>query len=305
MDKRNRLDKSLGSYIAWFYYEKEWPQYRIAKEFGLSKALVSRILKQAKSEKIVDIKIHFPFDRDEEIEQEIVRKYKLRSAYVVDGDETDILDLIGKAAAFITNISINDGDIIGLSVGRTVARMIRHIGYRNAPTVSIVQLIGGFGKVVEYDPCSLVHEMCRKMKAQGTYYNSLAIVRDKTTQKISKSDPCVDLWTKCNKAIFGIGPTERSILVSSGLIKKEEMDEIVEAGGIGDILGHYFNSDGKVVVTEIDKWLESIPLEILMAIPERIAVAGGDEKVEAITGVLLSGYVNTFITDKKTASALI
>lgn len=298
-------DKARLGEIAWFYYKKEWPQYRIAQEFGISRGMVSRMLYQARKAKIVNVEVKAPFELDEKLEMDIVSHYNIKKAYIVNESNEDVLDSIGRVAAFIASVTINEGDVIGLSVGRMVARMIQFLTPRHTQSVKAVQLIGGFGKVVEYDPFSLVHEICRKLSAEASYFISPAVVKDKKVKKSMLSPDRLKLWGKCNKAIFGIGPIKESILLSSGSVTQEEMDALRKLGGVGDILGHYFSREGKFIKTDLSDRIVSIPLEMLQRIPERVGLAGGEEKVEAIQGALRSGLMTTLVSDRKAASKIV
>lgn len=59
------------------------------------------------------------------------------------------------------------------------------------------------------------------------------------------------------------------------------------------------------VETELEERLVSIPVTLLRGIPERIAVAGGNYKVTAIRGALLSGLITTVVTDTLTVKMLL
>lgn len=74
-------------------------------------------------------------------------------------------------------------------------------------------------------------------------------------------------------------------------------------GGVGEILGHFFDIDGHSVETSIAARTLSLGLDVLR---ERriVAIAGGPEKICAIRSVLMSGYLSGLITDERTALAL-
>ena len=81
----------------------------------------------------------------------------------------------------------------------------------------------------------------------------------------------------------------------------KELKEIKKLGAVGDILGHCFDKDGNFVDTDLEKRLVSIPVDMLKNIPERVAVAGGEYKTQAIQGLLRSGLVTGLVTDEATA----
>jgi len=54
-----------------------------------------------------------------------------------------------------------------------------------------------------------------------------------------------------------------------------------------------------------DDRLIGITLDNLKRIPQRICIAGGPEKREALHGVLGAGYATHFVTDETSAAALL
>ncbi|TIT57657.1 MAG: sugar-binding transcriptional regulator, partial [Mesorhizobium sp.] len=55
-----------------------------------------------------------------------------------------------------------------------------------------------------------------------------------------------DLGKAADLLIAGIGTAEREAsLVATGMIEKGEMEEIRRNGGVGELLGHFFDDAGK------------------------------------------------------------
>ena len=105
--------------------------------------------------------------------------------------------------------------------------------------------------------------------------------------------------------VVGIGTADESAqLVSSGMIEPPEIAEITAVGGVGEMLGNFFDARGRLVVTTLSARLLAVGLEI----PTRsriVAIAGGLPKAAAIRAVLESGRLTGLITDERTARALL
>jgi DNA-binding transcriptional regulator LsrR (DeoR family) len=103
----------------------------------------------------------------------------------------------------------------------------------------------------------------------------------------------------------GIGTVDsQAQLVSSGMIEPAEIDEIAAAGGVGELLGHFFDAQGRILSTT----LTGRTLAASFGKPgghRIVAVAGGMEKVAAIAAVLMSHRLTGLITDEATAKALV
>ena len=75
-------------------------------------------------------------------------------------------------------------------------------------------------------------------------------------------------------------------------------------GAVGDIICHFIDKDGRLVDTEIDSRLISIPLQTLSQLKNVIGVAAGKHKVSAIAAALKGNYLDILVTDEDTAELL-
>jgi len=107
------------------------------------------------------------------------------------------------------------------------------------------------------------------------------------------------------KALFGVGDIEKGTLFCPKLVSTDELQKIKQLGAIGDILGHCFDKSGNFLDTDFEKRLVSIPIHMLRNIPERIAVAGGEFKAQAVQGLLRSGLITVLVTDEVAARKLL
>jgi DNA-binding transcriptional regulator LsrR (DeoR family) len=88
------------------------------------------------------------------------------------------------------------------------------------------------------------------------------------------------------------------------MIERREIAEITAVGAVGEMLGHFFDGDGRVLETTLSARTLSVDLEA----PERtriVAIAGGLQKLASIRAVLRSRRLKGLITDEPTARALI
>lgn len=102
----------LKTKVARLYYQQELRQGQIGKQLGLSQATVSRLLKNARNKGVVRISVNQPSSGHTDLEDELVKKYSLKDAVVVecpsDTDEKYILREIGSAAAFYVETSLKN-----------------------------------------------------------------------------------------------------------------------------------------------------------------------------------------------------
>jgi len=294
------------------YYEKGMTQQEIAYKFYLSKMTVSRMLQKARELGIVKVGIKRPFQLNEKLQRQIEREYGLKKAIVVkqtNSKKNDISKLVGRVWAFYMNLSLPDDYIFGIGGGKTVAQVVRNLTVMKTKNVHIVQLMGGLTDVAEINPFTIVEETCRKLGAKGTYFTSYAVVeskevRDSIIYNSPMGSQVRSMWNKCNQVLFGIGAIEKGTLLSAKLVSAKKLREIRRLGAVGDVLGHCFDENGNFIKTDLEERLVSIPIKTLKSVPERIAVVGGEYKVQAIRGLLRSGLITTLVTDETAAKKI-
>jgi DNA-binding transcriptional regulator LsrR (DeoR family) len=103
----------------------------------------------------------------------------------------------------------------------------------------------------------------------------------------------------------GIGTVDQDAsLVSNGMIERDEIEDIKRSGGVGELLGHFFDEHGQPVETALSNRTLSVPREDLGR-RRIVAVAGGSGKISAIRSILKSRTLGGLITDERTAMALV
>ncbi len=301
------------SIISSMHFDKGLSQQDIAAKLGLSKMTVSRMLQKARESEIIQINIKLPFQLDKVLARRIEALYGIKKAVVVrraKSEKQSISELIGQVCAFYVGLSLSDDYILGLGVGNTIGQVVRNLVPVRMKNVAIVQLMGGLADVTDNNPFTIVQETCRKLKAEGTLLTSFATVenermRDSIIYNTSMGGQIREMWGKCTEAILGIGTVGKGTLLSPTLVTREELEKLKQLGAVGDILGHCFDRNGAFIDSELERRLVSIPIDMLKKIPQRVSVAGGEQKARAIRGALLSGTITTLITDDKAAARLL
>jgi DNA-binding transcriptional regulator LsrR (DeoR family) len=310
--KNEEFKKFQMAQIAFLYYDKGMTQQEIANKFNLSKMKVSRFLEQAKELEIVQISVNPFFQLNEKLQNQIQRKYDIEKAIIVKHPKSkayDISTLLGQVWAFYMGISLPDNYVLGLGVGNTIGQVVKNLAPMQTKNLHIVQLMGGLADVNERNPFTIVQEICRKLKAKGTHLTSFAAVENKELRnsiiyKSSMGQQIRGMWEKCKQALFGIGAIEKGTLLSPKLVSSEELQKLKQLGAVGDTLGHCFDQDGNFIHTNLEERLVSIPVNMLKNIQDRVVIAGGEYKVQAIRGLLRSGLITTLVTDETAAKKI-
>lgn len=306
------LQNFLMEQIAELYYNRDMAQQEIAKYLNISKMNVSRILQKAKNTHVVETTVHPPFLVYQTLAQQLEKTFALEKAIVVGEKQksSDCRSFLGAVAAYYLITEIPQKITIGMGVGNTIGKLVEHLPSLTTTEVKVVQLMGGLTAVSSGNPLSILQETCRSLSAEGAYVSSSAIQDSAEMKKMVfeneiRQNGVYRLWETCNEAYFGIGSIESGTFFAEHLRNEKDMQEMCNASGIGDILGHCFNQDGVFIESSIEDKLISIPVALLRNVPKRVAIAGGSSKRTAIEGALKTGLITHLFIDKTTAEAIL
>lgn len=303
--------------VAYLYYHLRQKQSQIAEQLDLSQATVSRILKRAEDTGIVRITVSTPADVYTELESELCAQYGLKAAIVVhceDDIDEMIVHHIGSAAAYYIETTIGRDEVVGLSSwSSALLAMVNAMHPLNKPTsAKVVQILGGVGNPsAEVYASRITERFANLVHGEAIYLPVPGVVSSADMRAELLAAPYVQeavaLFDRVTLALVGIGSLEPSkLLASSGnVFSVNELDMLRESGAIGDICLRFFDSEGRPVVTDLDKRVISLTLDSLRKAKRSVGIAGGQRKTEAVRGALRGGWINVLITDQYTANRLV
>jgi deoxyribonucleoside regulator len=297
--------------VAEMYYLEGKDQSDIASVVGVTRSMVSRMLTEARSQGIVEIKVIRPIHSDHELEEAIKAKFGIESVFVVSMEDTKpekMLVSLGRAAAEVLKKQLRADLVIGVAWGTAVSATVDAVQMTAEPSIKVIQLVGARGaRNVEYDGHAIVKRLAEKLGGEGYYINAPYLCQ---TPEIAQSmretrgiKETIDMGKKVQVALLGIGTTETefSSYFLSGSLSEEEIAVIRKNGVVGDIASNYFSLDGTPYNDGFLNRMITIRLDDLIRIPVRLGIAGGPAKVNAIIGALNSRLVNHLVTDSITA----
>ena len=308
----------LMTKVARLYYDREMRQSEIAKQMGLSQATVSRLLTSAKDAGIVRITVNIPNGVNAEIEEQLIRKFNLKEAIVVDCeddlDETLMQREIGSAAAFYVETLIHNNDVVGISSwsGTLLALVDAMHTVPGRIGIQVVQILGGIGNPsAEVHANRLTGRFASLVNGSSHFLPIPGIIGSEAALQVLLDDQYVQetlqLFDRVSVALVGIGVIEPSKLLtlSGNIFSFEEQEVLRGKGAVGDILLRFFDENGKPVKGSLSNRVVSMSLEQLARVNRAIAVAGGARKYKAILGALRGKWINVLVTDRCTAERLV
>jgi len=301
--------------VARAYYDDGLTQQQIGERFGLSRVKVSRLLRSAREEKIVQITIAPPQSSNAQIEQQLEQKYGLKEALVVTPSSyapATLVSELGPVAAACLTRGLQGNEVVAVSWGTAVLAVVDALQPASLPEVRVVQLIGGLGELeAKTHGADLVRRMAQALGAKPRLIHAPGIVKDKTVRDALVMDAQVsdtlELAGRADVALVGLGvlAPDSTLLAGGNTLTAAEVGELRAAGVVGDIALQFFDRAGGKVAHPIHERIVGTSLETIKGIPRVIGVAGGKEKVAVIRAALCGGLINVLVTDDQAASELL
>jgi DNA-binding transcriptional regulator LsrR (DeoR family) len=299
-------DRDLLVQASRLYYELGETQNAVADRLGVTRPQVSRLLKRARAEGIVEIRIVDRTTADSPAAEELRRRFDLQAVHLAPtlvGPEDLTRRIVGRLAAQVLGSSVRDGEIIGIGDGASVGAVADALD--DAATrvrATVVPLAGGYWSTgPDRDP---FRRIAHAFGAQPHGLMAPGLLDDAATKQALEAHAGVravlDLWERLDVALFGIGGRSWGV----GSLGAEVVRALDEAEAVGEILIAPFDVHGTFVGTELRERVLAFDARSLGRVPTSIGVGSGDRKVRPILGALRSGVVRTLVTDVETAEAV-
>ena len=307
------MEASLSVRAAWLHYVGGLTQTAVAQRLCIPSVKAHRLIARAVQDGVVKVSIEGDIAECIVLENALSEKFGLTTCEVAPdlGEEDLPLRTLSVAGASFLLREIESGEhgCIGIGHGRTLAASVAQMSRTQQTGVTFVSLLGGLTRDYSATPHDVMVRLAEKTGATAYvmpvpfFANS---VEDREVLLNQRGVSRVfEMAANARLKVVGIGTTETSAsLVSSGMIGMEEIKEVVAKGGIGEVLGHFFDADGRRVRTTLTDRTLSVGLDN----PDGkriVAIAGGKEKVGAIHSAAKSGCLSGLITDERTAKALL
>ncbi len=288
------------------YYDEGDDQTTIAKDFGVSRATISRMLSHAREIGMVQITV-IPPKRDlgGELADQLAEVLELEACFIAPGLQPPNMGpgMEATVQKAVDAMELEAGDVVVISSGMATYG-ISHMSLNGLADTVLVPAVGG---VSEPEPWHQASETVRRLaRATGAGHLGLfaEAVSSPSVFAALTEDPSFNavsgLWERAKGALLGIGsPTiERTSLSST--IPQEALPT-----SVGDVCLHFFDSNGTLLSFPGSERTVHIPIDVLRAIPRGTAVAVGENKVQSIRTAARMKLFTRLVTDEATASLLL
>ena len=312
----NSDDIRLIVKIAQLYYEQDMTQAQIARELGIYRTTISRLLKRGREQGIVTIAINYDYNENLWLEQQLKQKFGLKEAVVASSDgllEEEQLSAMGQHGALLVDRLLEPGDIIGFSWGRAVRSLVENLPQASqSRQVICVPIIGGPSGKLEsrYHVNTLTYGAAARLKAESHLADFPALLDNPLIRNgIMQSQHFKTIssyWDSLDVALVGIGsPAIRDGANWHAFYGSEESDDLNARHVAGDICSRFYDINGGLVDTNMSEKTLSIEMAKLRQARYSIGIAMGEEKYSGILGALHGRYINCLVTNRETAELLL
>lgn len=306
-DSQERLRRL--AHVATRYYLEDWKQSDIAKELGVSRPLVSRMLSEARELGVVEITVHTPGQQRQDLTEQLCVRWSLRDVVLCpdaggDGQTNQTL-----ALAAIDLLERLRARRVGIGWGHFIGQMVTVLEQeprRHGPVQTICPLLGSAGiPIRNYHSNENVRLLAERLGAEPYFLNLPALAQSWEERELLCSTQLYRQthlqWEQMDTALVNIGnypssPDFASLVRYGSLLQQEHT--------CGRLLVYYFNEAGKVIQSDQDFAIQ-IPLEQLRRCPNIIGVCSANTSLRALRGAVKSGVFSHIVARAELVRALL
>ena len=299
---------NLAVQVARLYYHQGLTSDEVARELSLSRPKVSRLLTFAKQTGLVEIHIHDPQAHPKSLEAQLKQRYPFITPHVVSvpmGSNEDVwLERVAVATANLLNANLRPSQTVGLAWGTP----------KNIPDLTFVQLNGSANSLdlVSGFVTDTIARFAQNYGAQAHLFPVPTFFDDPRTKKAMWRERTIrhilDIQEQADVLIYSVGSVTAKIpshVYVAAYLDEPDLQELADAGAIGDIATVFYRADGSFADIPFNKRASGPNLAITRKVKSAICVVSGLGKVSALRGALEGRLMNTLVLDEITAHALL
>ncbi len=310
---------------AYLYYIDGKSQSEIASMLNISITTVSRLLKKAKEEKIIEFVIRDPYVECIHLEKALKTAFNLKDVIIapavcieeknlpVQERAENAKKLVALEGARYLQRIIRENDVLGITWGSTIYHLINYLNPSQKVDAAFVTLHGSIACCdSELDVRTLVTRISKAFS--GTNYPLLteALMSTKMAADIIKQEKNVRKvfrkFDEINISISGTGslyPVMNSVLGKPEFMPPGDLAALQKQNVVGDIALHFFDHEGSECQTDLVDRMICIGFEQFKRIPTKITVASGVGKAHTVLCALKGKLIDVLIIDYDLGQALL
>ena len=307
------------------------PQTEISESLGISPSKVSRLLSRASEY----VELRYVLPEDERLAVELIRRYRIADAVVVEtGRPEQETQIVGQAAAAYFRANVETGSSVAFSCGHTLLELAMALPRQTHKAFEIHQMsVEGDPEEVHQAPSTLVGLLRAKSSAESRVFGIQMPPADEVKggvefrKNLKGSEMMARLRAQaktCDHVYMGVGTPigheggspSSFVRLAEALIGMEKYQQTVkDLGVVGEINNQLFDDRGVDRTPEFggleERFVNIVSLQDLMELASKpgthrvVAVAAGAHKASALKTALSAGLANVVITGRDLAERLL
>ena len=309
---------------AYLYYIKDLSQNEIADMLNISVTTVSRLIKKAKDEKIVEFVIRDPYIECIHLEEELKKTFGLKDVIIAPNPRVgsiennmpcsdNIKKLVALEGARYIQRIIREKDVLGITWGSTMYYLINYLNPCQKVDASFVTLHGSIACCEnELDVRTLVSRMAKAFSGRKYFLLTEGLMSNKSIADSIKKEKHIqnvfEMFDDIDISIAGIGsfyPQLSSVLAKKEYLTSSELESLQSKNVVGDIALRFFDVNGKECETDLADRTISINLEKFKKIKTKITIASGKGKAVPVLSALRGRLIDVLITDYELGTSIL
>lgn len=289
------------------YYRDGLGQAEIAKRLGVHHSTISRALRQALEEGIVDVRITEPLPEGAAIESRLLHALPLRGATVSASQRKEALTGVAASASDAISRLLVRGETVAVGWGMTMVAVARACRGRAASGAAVAEAVGH----VLWEGSSAGEASRLLATSTGADYFPMSApgyASPEMAEELLRSDTlasCLKTARESSGIFVSTGTvSDDSPFVGTALKDVNEMRQMRQKGAVGEILGHYIDVDGSPVSCPYFTPI-GLTLNDLSAAESVYGVVCGPHKAQVTVAAIRGGYIHHLVTDVATAESLL
>lgn len=285
--------------IAQLYYQEDKTQNEIAKIYGVSRPLVSRMLREAKELGIVEIRIRPLRERESQTLQRAKAAFRLKGGVLVEDAANDNLVNRALADAAIRYLSTLDGTHFGIGWGTVIGEFITALeekAPRQTSLQTVCPLVGNSGiSNRNYHPNENVRIFAQQTFATPYYLHTPAFAESQQDMELIHQmehyRAVYHQWEQLDVALVNIG-NYPSVPDFAAAARYGEMLALRRPAG--RLLAYFYDDAGRFLRSDTDYAIQ-IPTHVLANCSNVIGICSANVTPRTLLGALRTGLITHLI----------
>jgi DNA-binding transcriptional regulator LsrR (DeoR family) len=291
-------------WAAWLYHGEGRTQQEVAQALGVSRQSVANYLAEARARGLVSVQLSPDLLQAHAMAEALARRFGLEGVHLVpEAADPDLARLsVAKGGAAVVAMLMQDGWTLGVSAGRTLSLLARHLPPVRFPAATVIQIAGSSILGAATSPEACTARIADALGAHCLNLHAPAYVGSPVLARMLRDEPAIarqfDMIAAADIIVFGVGEVAADTMIDQPPYMTAALrDEYIARGAQAMVFGRFLNAEGQEQDGPLLHRTMAISLEAARGIARRVAVVSGRQKLAALRAALKAGLITHLVLD--------